>query len=297
MKNGILCMNKPKDFTSFDVIGKLRGILKMKRLGHSGTLDPMATGVLPIFVGTATKCCDILPNDDKSYIASFKLGSITDTQDSTGTIIKEYPYREVSAQDIQDILKNFIGEVDQIPPMYSAVSINGKRLYELARQNIVVERPSRKVTIYDIKLLSYDNTSQTGELEISCGKGTYVRTIINDIGETLNIGGYMTSLVRTSASGFTLKECYSFEDIEKAVSDGTIDDLIIPTERIFENLPKIHLTETQTKDYKNGVKLPLSELSIQSDITEYTVYSHDNIFIGTARTDFIENVLRIGKNF
>lgn len=297
MKNGILCMNKPQGFTSFDVIGKLRGILKIKRLGHSGTLDPMATGVLPIFVGTATKCCDILPNDDKSYIADFKLGAITDTQDSTGKILKEYPKKDISLKDIQNVLSNFIGEVQQIPPMYSAVSINGKRLYELARKNIIVERPSRKINIYNIELLSYDESTQTGKLEISCGKGTYVRTIINDIGETLNVGGYMTSLVRTSASGFNLNECYSFEDVEKAVFNGSIDDLIIPTERIFENLPKIYLNETQTKAYRNGTKLPLSELNLVENILEYTVYSNDGIFIGTAKIDTIENVLRIGKNF
>lgn len=290
-------MNKPQGFTSFDVIGKLRGILKMKRLGHSGTLDPMATGVLPIFIGTATKCCDILPNDDKSYIANFKLGYSTNTQDSTGKILKEYPYKNISTEDIQAVLKNFIGEIDQIPPMYSAVSINGKRLYELARQNIVVERPSRKVIIYNIELLSYDKTSQMGKLEISCGKGTYIRTIINDIGEMLNVGGYMTSLVRTSASGFNLNECYSFNDIEKAVSNETIDDLIIPTERIFCSLPQIHLTENQTKAYRNGVKLPLDELNLQSNFENYTIYSYDNTFIGTAKADFNDNILRIGKNF
>lgn len=290
-------MNKPQGFTSFDVIGKLRGILKMKRLGHSGTLDPMATGVLPVFVGTATKCCDILPNDDKAYVASFKLGFSTDTQDSTGKVLQEYPHKDISAKDIEDVLPNFIGEIDQIPPMYSAVQINGKRLYELARKNIVVERPSRKVAIYSLRLLSYDDVTQSGKLEISCGKGTYVRTIINDIGEALNVGGHMTALVRTSASGFTLNECYSFEDVEKAMLSGTIDDLIIPTERLFETLPKIHLDEVQTKAYKNGTKLPLKELSLKDGYSEYTVYSNDFQFIGTAKVDLTENVLRIGKNF
>ncbi|MCC8069483.1 MAG: tRNA pseudouridine(55) synthase TruB [Ruminococcus sp.] len=297
MKDGILCMNKPQGFTSFDVIAKLRGILKMKRLGHSGTLDPMATGVLPVFVGTATKCCDILPNDDKIYVAGFKFGSTTDTQDSTGKVIKQYPHKNVSTNNIQEVLKNFIGEIDQIPPMYSAVSIGGKRLYELARKNIVIDRPPRKVTIYGIKLTSYDEVSQMGTLEISCGKGTYVRTIINDIGESLNVGAYMTSLIRTSASGFNINECYSFEDVESAISNGNIDDLIVPTERIFEYLPQIHLTETQTKAYRNGVKLPLSELTLEENITECTVYSYDNTFIGTAKLDYTERILRIGKNF
>jgi tRNA pseudouridine55 synthase len=297
MKSGILCINKPQGFTSFDVIAKLRGILKLRRLGHSGTLDPMATGVLPVFVGTATKCCDILPNDDKSYVAGFKFGATTDTQDSTGKVLKEYPKRDISSEDINGVLVNYIGEVDQVPPMYSAVQINGKRLYELARKDIVVERPSRKVRIYSINLLSYDSTAQTGTLEISCGKGTYVRTIINDIGESLGVGGYMTSLVRTSASGFNLSECYSFEDVQNAMADSTIDSLIIPTERLFESLPKLRLDELQTKAYKNGTKLPLSELTLTPNALDYTVYSSEGEFIGTAKVDTTDGVLRIGKNF
>jgi tRNA pseudouridine55 synthase len=297
MKSGILCINKPQGFTSFDVIAKLRGILKLRRLGHSGTLDPMATGVLPVFVGTATKCCDILPNDDKSYVAGFKFGATTDTQDSTGKVLKEYPKRDISSEDINSVLVDYIGEVDQVPPMYSAVQINGKRLYELARKDIVVERPSRKVRIYSINLLSYDSTAQTGTLEISCGKGTYVRTIINDIGESLGVGGYMTSLVRTSASGFNLSECYSFEDVQNAMADSTIDSLIIPTERLFESLPKLRLDELQTKAYKNGTKLPLSELTLTPNALDYTVYSSEGEFIGTAKVDTTDGVLRIGKNF
>lgn len=297
MKSGILCINKPQGFTSFDVIAKLRGILKVRRLGHSGTLDPMATGVLPVFVGTATKCCDILPNDDKSYVAGFKLGATTDTQDSTGKVLKEYPKKDISSEEINSVLVNYIGEVDQVPPMYSAVQINGKRLYELARKDIVVERPSRKVRIYSINLLSYDSTAQTGTLEISCGKGTYVRTIINDIGESLGVGGYMTSLVRTSASGFNLSECYSFEDVQNAMADSTIDSLIIPTERLFESLPKLRLDELQTKAYKNGTKLPLSELTLTPNALDYTVYSSEGEFIGTAKVDTTDGVLRIGKNF
>jgi tRNA pseudouridine55 synthase len=257
----------------------------------------MATGVLPVFVGTATKCCDILPNDDKAYVAGFRLGFSTDTQDSSGKVLKEYPHRDVSAEAIEGVLPSLIGEVDQVPPMYSAVQINGKRLYELARKDIVVERPSRKVTIHGLKLLAYDEATQSGTLEISCGKGTYVRTIINDIGELLNVGGHMTSLVRTSASGFTIGECYSFEDVERAMLNGTIDGLIVPTERLFETLPKILLNEVQTKAYKNGTKLPLGELSLQGGCVDYTVYSNESQFIGTARVDLTENVLRIGKNF
>lgn len=297
MKNGILCMYKPQGFTSFDVVAKLRGILKVRRLGHSGTLDPMATGVLPVFVGTATKCCDVLPNGDKSYVAGFRLGYSTDTQDSTGSVLKEYPHRDVTADGIESVLKGYVGEVEQLPPMYSAVQVNGRRLYELARQNVVVERPTRTVTVYGIDLLSYDSASQTGELSIECGKGTYVRTIIHDLGEALGVGGHMVSLVRTAASGFTLEECHTFEEVERAVLAETVDDLIVPTERVFEGLPRVRLTEPQTQAYRNGVKLPLEGLDVESGTEACTVYAHDGAFIGTARPDPEGGVLRVWKNF
>ncbi len=297
MKDGILCINKPAGFTSFDVIGKLRGILKFKRLGHSGTLDPMATGVLPVFVGKATKCCDILPNDDKCYIAGFKFGATTDTQDSTGTITHTFEPKKVTIEDIQSVLKDYIGEILQVPPMYSAVSINGQRLYDLARKNIVVERPPRKIVVYSIRVLSYDADTLSGTLEISCGKGTYVRTLINDIGDALGVGGYMTSLVRTSASGFDLKDCYSFEDVTNAMLDSSIDSLIVPTETIFKDYPKLFLSEVQTKQYRNGVKLPILELNVSTEYSTYAVYSFDGVFIGTANVDPTESVLRVGKNF
>lgn len=296
MRDGILCMDKPQGFTSFDVIGKLRGILHFKRLGHTGTLDPMATGVLPVLVGKATKCCDILPNDDKSYIAEFKLGCVTDTQDSSGNVIKSYPKREITQQEFESVLPQFIGNVQQIPPMYSAVSVNGKRLYELARQNIVIERPPREIVVYSIKLLSYDVETLTGTLEISCGKGTYIRTIINDIGEVLNIGACMTSLIRTSSSGFSLEDCHSFDDVQNAIQTNSIDDLILPTETLFSNFPKIQLTENQTKMYKNGVKLTFGELALQDVKSTYSVYSNEGIFLGTANSDFQNKILRIGKN-
>ena len=183
--NGILCINKPEGFTSFDVIAKLRGILKTKKLGHAGTLDPMATGVLPVFAGFATKACDILPDSDKSYIAGFRLGVTTDTQDRTGTILHQRPANHLTAEMIEQALPAFRGEILQLPPMYSAVSVNGQRLYELARKGIEVERTPRPITIYRLELLRYDPASQEGEMEISCSKGTYIRTILHDLGETL----------------------------------------------------------------------------------------------------------------
>lgn len=294
--NGILCINKPQDFTSFDVVAKLRGILGMKRLGHAGTLDPMATGVLPVFVGTATKACDIMPDNSKSYSAGFRLGQTTDTQDVTGKILTT-SNKSISENDINEILPDFTGKIMQLPPMYSAVQVNGKRLYDLARQGIEVERQPREIEVESINLISYDAETRTGNISIACGKGTYIRTIIHDIGEKLGCGGIMTSLVRTSASGFTLDDCYTFEDVQKARDENNLESLILPVERVFNSLPKLRLNEHQTRMYKNGVKLDLSRIhNIKSECNTYTVYGADGAFIGTALAEHDNGILRVGKN-
>jgi len=294
--NGIICLDKPQDFTSFDVVAKLRGILQTRRLGHGGTLDPMATGVLPIFVGNATKACDIMPDNTKSYRAGFRLGQVSDTQDITGTILAEYD-NEVSESDITGILPKFTGKIMQLPPMYSAVQVNGKRLYDLARQGIEVERTPREIEIFSIELTSYDEALREGTLEISCGKGTYIRTIINDIGEVLGCGGIMTSLVRTSSGGFTLADCHTFEELQQARDENRLDELVLPIERVFESLPKLRLGEAQTRMYRNGVKLDLARLrDIKDGCDTYTVYGNDGAFIGTAIADRENGELKIGKN-
>lgn len=297
MMNGILCVNKPQDFTSFDVVAKLRGILGMKRLGHAGTLDPMATGVLPVFVGTATKACDIMPDNSKCYRAGFRLGQTSDTQDVTGKILTVSD-KAVSYDDILQVLPEFTGKIMQLPPMYSAVQVNGKRLYDLARQGIEVERQPREIEVSSLKIIGYDANVREGTLEIDCGKGTYIRTIINDIGEKLSCGGIMTSLVRTSASGFILDDCYTFEQIQQARDENRLESLILPVERIFQKLPKLRLNEHQTRIYKNGVKLDLARINnIVDDCGLYSLYGFDGAFIGTAVADFENGVLRIGKNF
>lgn len=294
--NGILCVNKPQDFTSFDVVAKLRGILQMKRLGHGGTLDPMATGVLPVFVGTATKACDIMPDNSKSYIAGFRFGAVSDTQDIWGEVTEKSD-NAVSRDDIEDILPCFIGNIMQLPPMYSAVQVNGQRLYDLARKGIEVERTPREVQINKLEILSYDENTREGTLSIECGKGTYVRTIISDMGDKLGTGGIMTSLVRTSSGGFTLEECYTFEQIQQAKDEGRLEELILPIDRVFTMLPKLRLNEAQTKMYRNGVKLDLSRMhNIREDKDCYSVYGSDGKFIGTAVPDRENGVLRVGKN-
>ncbi len=294
--NGIICVNKPQGFTSFDVIAKLRGIMKIRRLGHGGTLDPMATGVLPVFVGTATKACDIMPDNTKSYRAGFKLGQVTDTQDITGEVLA-FSDMAVSRDALEAAIPDFVGDIMQLPPMYSAVQVNGQRLYDLARQGVEVERQPRQIHVDKLILTEYDEDTREGVLEIYCGKGTYIRTIINDIGEKLGCGGIMTSLVRTSSGGFTLAECYTMEEIQQAADENRLEELILPIERVFASLPKLRLNEVQTRMYKNGVKLDISRVHhIKVNVELYSVYGSDGGFIGTAFADHENGILRVAKN-
>ena len=296
--NGILCMNKPQDFTSFDVIGKLRGILHMKRLGHTGTLDPMATGVLPILVGTATKACDILPNQDKTYQATVVFGKATDTLDIWGKPLQDYPEQHVTEAALRAILPEFLGDITQLPPMYSAVSVNGKRLYELARNGETVERPTRTVHIDAITLDAFDETQQTATLTISCGKGTYIRTLLSDIGQRLGGDAVMTALTRTAACGYPLQECLTFEQVAAAMADGTLEEHLLPTDSLFSSYPKLRLNAAQERMFCNGVKLDLNRLrNLQPDQDIYTVYGATGTFLGTALADRTQQELRIGKRF
>lgn len=295
--NGIVCVNKPAGFTSFDVIAKLRGIMKIRRLGHGGTLDPMATGVLPVFVGTATKACDIMPDSSKSYRAAFELGKITDTQDITGTVLSSSDM-SVKRESIEEIIPGFIGKIMQLPPMYSAVQVNGQRLYDLARRGIEVERQPREIEVKSLTLADYDEESRRGVLEISCGKGTYIRTIIHDIGEKLGCGGIMTALVRTSSGGFTLSDCHTLDELQSAADENRLEELILPIERVFDSLPKLKLNEVQTRMYRNGVKLDINRINrIKQGVSRYSVYGFDGCFAGIAEADRENSVLRAVKNF
>jgi len=296
--NGILCMNKPQDFTSFDVIGKLRGILHMKRLGHTGTLDPMATGVLPILVGTATKACDILPNQDKTYQATVVFGKATDTLDIWGKPVQDYPEQHVTEAALRAILPEFLGDITQLPPMYSAVSVNGKRLYELARKGETVERPTRTVHIDAITLDAFDETQQTATLTVSCGKGTYIRTLLSDIGQRLGGDAVMTALTRTAACGYLLQNCLTFEQVAAAMADGTLEEHLLPTDSLFSSYPNLRLNAAQERMFCNGVKLDLNRLrDLQPDQDIYTVYGATGTFLGTALADRTQQELRIGKRF
>ncbi|MDE6148726.1 MAG: tRNA pseudouridine(55) synthase TruB [Ruminococcus sp.] len=297
--NGILLVDKPQGFTSFDVIAKLRGILKIKRLGHSGTLDPMATGVLPVLVGKSTKASDILPVDEKSYAAGFKLGISTDTQDITGETLSQSDL-PISLEQLERAAESFVGDILQVPPMYSAVSVGGKRLYELAREGKTIEREARQRKVNYIKINSYDPLTREGVMSVSVSKGTYVRTLIHDIGEKLECGGVMTSLRRMTSSGYDIGQCYTLEQIQQYADEDNLGQIILPVETAFNSTyDKVRLNAHCTQLYKNGVKLRLEQVGIQDKSNDKIVciYDCDNVFLGLAQTNIDKNELKIYKNF
>ena len=230
MADGIIIMDKPAGWTSMDVCAKLRGILKTKKVGHAGTLDPMATGVLPVFVGSATKAVSFAENGDKEYIAGLRLGVTTDTQDTSGNVLAQCPV-SVTREMLEAVLPRFTGEIQQIPPMYSAIKINGQKLYELARKGTEIQRSARNITIFELELLGQTDDGDW-TLRVRCSKGTYVRTLCHDIGQALGCGGCMSALRRTMAAGFTLADCHTLEEVQ---SGG--EALLSPTDSLFRQYP------------------------------------------------------------
>jgi tRNA pseudouridine55 synthase len=221
--NGLLIIDKPAGWTSHDVVARLRGILKEKRIGHGGTLDPMATGVLPVFIGRATRAVPFCESFDKEYVAGLRLGLVTDTQDTTGRVLSESDV-SVSRDEVENVVRGFLGEQAQIPPMYSAVKVGGRRLYELARRGVEADRKPRTITVYELEVLSQSGSDWL--LRLCCSKGTYVRTICHDIGRKLGCGGAMCSLRRTRVGSFTLDGAVSLDDVEAAVRAGRTEDVI-----------------------------------------------------------------------
>ena len=242
MLKGILPVYKEKGYTSFDVVAKLRGILKTKKIGHTGTLDPDAEGVLPVCVGTATKLVDMLTDHPKEYEAKMLFGTVTDTQDISGNIIKT-GVLSCSSAEVKETILSFSGEYDQIPPMYSALKVGGKKLYELAREGKTVERRPRRISIYEIGISDIDLSGEepTADIRVRCSKGTYIRTLINDIGEKLGCGACMKSLLRTEAAGFALKDCLRLDEIEARADNSGAESLLIPPESVFKEYPGVNV--------------------------------------------------------
>lgn len=249
--DGIINIHKEKGFTSHDVVAKLRGILHQKKIGHTGTLDPDATGVLPVCLGSATKVCELLTNQSKTYIARVRLGVVTDTQDMTGTIVEEHEVH-VTRKQLEETAAEFVGEIWQTPPMYSAVKVNGKRLYELARQGIEVERKQRKITIYSCEVSDFDDKAGEFTMEVSCSKGTYIRTLCHDMGQRLSCGAAMASLVRTKVDIFEIEQALTLSEIETLAKEGTVENVLMPIDKIFQKYPKVVVEEKAIRYLKNG---------------------------------------------
>jgi len=291
---GILPVKKPAGFTSFDVIGKLRGIVKTRKIGHSGTLDPMATGVLPLFFGGATKVCDMLPNEDKRYVADIKFGIVTDTQDTTGRVLTETESC-VTKTELEHVISGFIGRQMQLPPMYSAVKVNGRPLYDLAREGKTVERAQKEIVVYNIVLMDFDEHEQTARIEVSCGKGTFIRTLIHDMGEKLGCGASMSALERTMAAGFDISECYTISEIEEMMQSGTFEEHLMPIERLFEDLPRLVLNDFDKRLYRSGVPLELRKRGWGGIEGNIAVFDESGMLLGISFMDEEANELKLRK--
>ena len=282
--NGIVIVDKPADWTSQDVVSKLRGVFKTRRIGHGGTLDPMATGVLPVFVGRATRGVEFFEHAEKTYIATLRFGITTDTEDITGTVLEQRPV-EVTEEQLEEALCNFRGEISQIPPMYSAVKIGGQKLYELARKGKEVQRESRKVTIFRLECQEFTGTE--AKLLAHCSKGTYIRTLCKDIGERLGCGGCMAALRRISAGAYTEEEAVKLEDL---VAAERPEKYLRPVDSMFAQYPKTVLTEKQEKRCRNGNSFSLS----LADGT-YRAYSAGGEFLMLAKVE--NGVMSTVKSF
>ena len=299
MQSGILIIDKPADFTSFDVVAVVRKCLHEKKTGHTGTLDPMATGVLPILLGSATKAQALLPDSSKEYEAEFRLGITTDTLDITGTVLDTCPCR-IHRQQLEDILPHFRGDIMQVPPMYSAVSKDGVRLYELARKGIVTERQARPVTVDRLELICYDEEHQCGKLKIACSKGTYIRVICDDIGKALGCGCVMTSLRRTRACGFTLEDAITIEQLRQLGVQGGIEKYLRPIDSVFAEYGKVKISENQTVRFQNGggLLLPrLRGLGSKENGTLYRICSDKDVFLGLGVVNAEKDELSVKKRF
>ena len=286
MPNGIIIIDKQPGWTSMDVCAKLRGLFHEKRIGHAGTLDPMATGVLPVFIGRATRAVEFADKGEKEYVAGLKLGLVTNTQDTSGEVLEQHPVH-VTAQQLNDVLPRFQGDIEQIPPMFSAIKINGKKLYELARKGREVERPARPVTIHSLTLEEQIAPDEF-IVRVRCSKGTYVRTLCHDIGAALGCGGCMSSLRRTMAAGFTLEQSVTLEQLQQT-DDPTAHLLSI--DLLFAHLPTLTLQGKPETMLRNGMKLVMPQLSTG----EYRVYGADGTFLALCRAQ--EGKLITTKSF
>ena len=275
--NGILLIDKQPDWTSNDVVAKLKGILHQRRIGHSGTLDPMATGLLVVFVGRATRAVEFAEGHDKRYIAGLRLGITTDTQDITGTVLEEKVVT-VTGEELELALEGFRGQIQQIPPMYSAIKQNGRRLYDIARKGGEVERKPRAITIHDLRVIG----RQEGDwlLDVRCSKGTYVRTLCHDLGQALGCGGCMSSLRRVEAGEFSVDQAVTLSQVQQMADTGRAEELLLPVDSLFQEYPRCTAAAAQEKKIRcgNQVKTGLAG-------GDYRVYTESGEFLMLGRVE------------
>lgn len=290
---GIVCIDKPQEMTSFACCAVFRRLLGEKKIGHAGTLDPMATGVLPLMVGKATRALDFLPCHDKEYVATLRFGCVSDTLDVWGQVTptgKPLPSR----CEVEALLPAFRGEIRQVPPMLSALKQDGVRLYELARKGVEVEREARPVTVYALTLLRYDPEAGEATLRCACSKGTYIRTLCDDLGRAAGCGAVMTSLRRTQAAGFGLDRCISLDEARELAASGALEARLLPVDQVFSPYPSLTVTAAQATRFANGGRLDLTRL--KAPVTGLTrVYHPNGTFLGLGQPENGE--LAIGKLF
>ena len=273
--NGILLVDKPTGWTSSDVVAKLRGLLHERRIGHSGTLDPMATGLLVVFVGRATRAVEFAESQEKRYLASLRLGLATDTQDITGNRISGEP-REISEAELERTLALFRGDIQQIPPMYSAIKVGGKKLYEIARRGGEVERKPRPVHIRELRLLGREGEDWL--LDVTCSKGTYIRTLCHDIGQSLGCGGCMSALRRVRAGEFSIENACTLDQVREAADRGEAEKLLLPVDSLFRQDPALSLNARDEKRIRSGGVFPVA---VQDG--QYRAYGPDGAFLALVR--------------
>lgn len=276
MTNGIVNVYKEKGYTSFDVVAKMRGIFRQKKIGHTGTLDPDAEGVLPVCLGSATKVCELLTDKDKEYETVLLLGTVTDTQDISGTVLAEKP-ADVSGEQVRAAVSSFVGEIRQVPPMYSALKVNGQKLCDLARAGVTVERRARPVTIYGIEILEV--ALPRVRMRVHCGRGTYIRTLCQDIGERLGCGGCMESLLRTRVSDFRAEDALTLAGIEENLRSGRTD-FIRSVDSLFLQYPSVQAAPEAKKLVDNGSRIPAGLLSGEGEGQTVRLYDAAGGFIG-----------------
>lgn len=297
MYHGIINIYKEAGYTSHDVVAKLRGILGQKKIGHTGTLDPDATGVLPVCLGVGTKLCDMLTDEDKEYVAKLCLGVTTDTQDMSGTVLSQ---KEVTIEKkrLEEIIYSFLGEYEQIPPMYSALKVNGQKLYELARKGMEVERKARKVQIKEIEILNIDLPE--ARIRVVCSKGTYIRTLCDDIGKCAGCGAAMKSLERTRVGRFVIEDALTLEQVEKLRGDGGVSKYIVPVDDMFPGLLKLRVKQDYYRQLKNGNCLKPDMVYITNEARDgerLLIYDEQGAFYGIYRCDKEQGIFTPVKMF